>query len=584
MPHDSLTFRFRPALMAALALMGCAQGGTLTSVPIPRLDLVVDSPVYGQFAGPGDLRVAGSTGSGRSIVLVEGVPVEVDAEGRFETFVPYDRAWRIIDIEASLYEDAASVRIPTFAGLDPAESWPGALPLRLTPAGLDALGGLLGGLVDGFLTEEAITGLIPPVQQDGFSFRVTGFSASPAQVALTPRATDLEASFLLSDILLELDLTFNGLLGNPNTVPVGLGIEEAGLTLPIALQVDAAGAPVIAPGEGEVELSPPEIAFGQADLSFLTGLLGNNLDLGQLITDALLGAVQGQGPISLGAPIAFETDLLGTQLALRLDDLVTDPGGVGILLGLGLGGPVPDDLSRIPFPVGAGEPPPDLAVGLHDGLLTLLLQSDLLDLLEQDIVLPGFPGEFIGNLVRGLPGGTQAPLETGGWCLKLDPGGARLARFAKGEGPLVGVYLPDAVLDFGYLPVGQSAAPCTPWLSASVALEVGLGLDGTELDLSIAAPEGSLLAYGADGYDDPVNAQRVVDDLSARLSGLLGLLGGLGGDFLDLGSLLGGLGDGLDGLEIAIRGTRQAVDVNGVPIEGMAEVGIGLFGSAEPAQ
>ena len=47
-----------------------------------------------------------------------------------------------------------------------------------------------------------------------------------------------------------------------------------------------------------------------------------------------------------------------------------------------------------------------------------------------------------------------------------------------------------------------------------------------------------------------------------------------GGGLGDLGGL-GGLGG--DGLSFEIRGSRQMYDENGEPIEGLFELGVGLF-------
>lgn len=564
------------ALPLLMAVVGCDQTGVLDETPIPPLDLVVEHPVYAEFGGTGDLRVAGTVGNLEALVLVEGEVVPVADDGTWEAFVPYDRAWRNIDIEASAYEEAESLRIPTFAGLDPAESWPGAVTLRLTETGFDGIGLLLGGLVDGLLTEDAIAGIIPPIQQDGFSLSITGFEADPTEVMLEPDGDELLASFTLREVVLELTITVQ--LGqDPLVVPATLGIERAGLTLPVGVRVRDDGTPVITPGEPAVELTVPTLSLGDADLSWISDLINGAVDLGEVLSNAVRQGLGGLGPIPLGGPIAFEQDLLGTPLSLRLDDLRTDPDGLGIKLGLGLGQPIPDDLGAIPFPSGQGDPPPDLAAGVHDGVLQSLLQSDLLDLLQQDISLPGAPGQLLGNIVTQLPGGDQAP-SNNGWCLNLNPGEARLARFGRAEGQsLVNIYLPDATLRFSTIPLGGSG--CETWLEANLALAVGVGLDGTELDLQIDAPEGILTYYGAPGYESPEQMERVVSQLGSRLSGLLNLLGGLGGSLLDLDSLLGDLG--VDGLSIAVRDLSPALDVNGQPIEGMSEIGIGLFEAPE---
>lgn len=571
-----------PLVLSLVAASGCNEVGVLHTVPIPPLDFQLDSPVYGQFAGEGAMRVAGSVGTTDALVIVEGQAVDIQPDGTFEVFVPYEFAWRNIDIEAMAYEEHEVYRIPTFAGFDPQESWPGAVTLRLTESGLAGAGRLLGGLIDDLLGT-GIGGAIPPIQTDGFTLDLQSFSADPSQVTLVPEGDELEVQIKVTGVRLQFNATVDLGFITPFDVPLTISLDEASVGLAVGLSVDEGGSPGLALGEPEVDLSLPRFAFGAADLGWLSDLLANTIDLGDLISDAIGQGLGADGPLSLGGPLAFEQDLLGQSISLRLDDLRTDSRGVGLKLGLGLGQPIPDDLGNIPFPAGDGDPPPDLAAGLHDGLLSALLQSELLDLLEQDIQLPGLPGQFLGNIVTQLPGGAQAP-ENNGWCLNLEPGQARLARFGRAEGAsLVNIYLPDATLTFGYLPPGATTG-CETWLSAGLALQVGLGIDGTGLDLNLSAPEGILKFYGAQGYESEEQQQRIVDQLARQLSGLLGLLGGLGGNLLDLDDLLGGLGGdalGLDGLNLQILQAVPALDASGEPIEGMSELGIGLFGVDE---
>ena len=55
-------------------------------------------------------------------------------------------------------------------------------------------------------------------------------------------------------------------------------------------------------------------------------------------------------------------------------------------------------------------------------------------------------------------------------------GEARSAKFGVGDAPLVGIFLPDAIVRFGYLP--PEGGECADWLVASLALELGIGLSG----------------------------------------------------------------------------------------------------------
>ena len=104
--------------------------------------------------------------------------------------------------------------------------------------------------------------------------------------------------------------------------------------------------------------------------------------------------------------------------------------------------------------------------------------------------------------------------------------------------------------------------------------------DRWELALDIDVAEGVILSYGAKDADE----DEVVARLGDVLETLFGLLGGLGG--LDLGDVLGGGGGGggglgglpLEGLNLQLGEATPMLDRDGVPIEGMVELGIGLFG------
>ena len=148
---------------------------------------------------------------------------------------------------------------------------------------------------------------------------------------------------------------------------------------------------------------------------------------------------------------------------------------MGLGLGVGLDGPAPEGGVTVPWPKGDFEEPADLAIAVHEGLLQLLLDTDLLALLEQDIQLPGFIGELLGNTIRRCRAVARHPRAR--MVVPVAP--ARRGQggpWAGGHRALIEIYLPDATVDIGYLEAGSSV--CQEWLVASLAFEVGLELEG----------------------------------------------------------------------------------------------------------
>lgn len=569
----------RHALPILLALGACSDSGLLDETPIPELELTVTSPTYGAFEG-NDVTVTGklvpADASVYGTLVIEEQPVTILEDGSFTVTLPFEKAYRIIDVEASYFEQVLTARIPVFRGRDPIETWPGAITGRLTPDGLDGLSALLEGLVPTLLSDQLLGGIgggAPLFEAAGFALSFEGITLGDVGVDLAPGESGLAATFTINDVVLGTKLT-GDLFGTPIELPANLVFPVIVVEAVADIRLGDDGGIVFGLGDLSFDLDIPEIVIGGADLGWLADLLESFIDVQSLVDNLLGNQLQGF-EVPLGGPIAFETDLLGTSLAIELQELDTDPLGLAFGLGVGLGSPIPPESRDLPVPTGEGAPPSDVLVVLHDGVLQSLLRSDLLSLLDQDLQLPGFLGGFLTPLIGGLPGGEQLP-ENNGWCINLQPGEARVARFGpSAEEPLVGIYLPDARVTFAY--VDSVGGGCVPWLETSLALEVYLDLDGTALGFDIQVAEGIVLAYGATVDDE----QAVVDQLGGVLQSLLGLLGGALGGGLDLGDLLGGIGGaaGLptDGLNLEITSRRPFPGADGQVLEGTTELGLNVF-------
>ena len=119
----------------------------------------------------------------------------------------------------------------------------------------------------------------------------------------------------------------------------------------------------------------------------------------------------------------------------------------------------------------------------------------------------------------------------------------------------------------------EQGGQCYTWLKTSLAVELGLGLDGTALDLSLAVPDGAVLEYGASEYDEA----EVVSGLGGLFSTLLTTVGGSLFD-LDLGTLLGDLGGGaLGDIQPDIVGSAEMIDSDNPDLEGLYAISIRLW-------
>ena len=214
----------------------------------------------------------------------------------------------------------------------------------------------------------------------------------------------------------------------------------------------------------------------------------------------------------------------------------------------------------------------DLTLGVHEGLFQMLLASDLLDLLQQDLDLGGVFGTLLGTTIEALPGGYMAPANEG-WCLSIDPGEARVARMQSGTDPLAMLYLPDMTFDVGY---NTATTSCSPWLEASVALEIGFVVQGgSTLGLEMNVAEGVIERYESTGN---WTEDEVIAGLGGLLEGVMGLVGGQ--VEFDLADILGGggIGGGLLGdTSMTILDSEQLDGVDGRPVEGLYRLPIRLW-------
>jgi hypothetical protein len=565
--------RTSASFIALIALAGCNNNTLVSASRVAEtLTLEVTSPTYGEFMGSDDIVVTGRVQPLLAQLRVEGKVVEPAADGTFEVVLPVNHAYRIVDVEASVDGRNLRERVPVFRGHDPMETWPGGITGRLLPSGLVKLGEALGIIIDDLGWQDQINAVLPAVTDANFSLTPIGVLTEPTVVELEPGDGGLAAVFTLNELTLNYQVEVP-LIGLSETLSIGYGQIAVGGTLVPVLDDD--GLIYLSMTDAVIDLSDPIFELG-----FLQGWLFDIVvdaingwvvePLGELLLDVVLDQL---GTIELGGPFAFEFDLLGTPLAAELSRLVTEVSGVGLELGVGIGEPAPTESLGLPIPGldTAYSSGAHATLAVHEGILQLLMADALLPYLSAGLDLGGVFGDVIGAGITALPGGDQAP-DGDGWCLSLDPGTAYVARMQEGTDLLGIVFLPDFVLDAGI----KQGGSCDTWLAASLAVELGLTIeDGTKIGLDMQVPEGAILEYGAEGYDEA----EVVAGLGNYLGTTLGLLAGSLLDF-DLADLLGGLGGAglpLGDLAPEMLGSAPLLSEDGTWHEGLYAVSVKLW-------
>lgn len=574
-------------MLPVLAFLAACRTNDGTEAYAPP-QIVLDSPTYGSFHGDGPVQVRGHIEPRRALyggieVKVQGEPVTLGPDGTFAADIAFERRWNVIEVEASHGPHLARERVPVFDGHDPLATWPGGATARLTPAALDVLGARLGGLIDATGWDAQIASALPTIQGTGFSLVPTGIHHAPTEVVLAPDLTGIHVGARIPDITLDYVATITW-MNAPLEIPVAIGVDEVRVTLLATPTIDDQGVLVLGLGEPQVAIGEPIVQVLDADFEFLEGLLALAVDgMVAPLADTLAQSLSGQlQDVTLGGPFAFDTELMGTPVALSLSELYTDPAGVGAGLGLGIGDAAPAEEFDLPAPVSTAADV-HLALGVHEAVFGLALdQLGVLDQLSQDLQLPGTIGEVIGMGIRGLPGGDSAP-EGEGWCLALDPNPqdqpepAQVVRISTdGLDPLATMYLPDLGVSVGIVQGGS----CTPWLTASVGAEIGIVVRDTTVSVDFAFVDGAVLDYAA---TTPWTEDEVIVGLNSYLNGAMGLLGGQLS--FDLADLLGGLQIdpaqdpfGLtEGLSPALVGAGPLLGRDGQPVEGMAQLDLRLW-------
>ncbi len=519
-----------------LGLVSCSSEPEPWHAPAPSI--VLDSPEYASFHGDEAVLVKGRVDQPMPLVLVEGQQVLVRVDGSFEAHVNIDGPWNIIEVEAFFAGQRARERVPVFSGQHPLHTWSGGVSLRLGPEGYDHLGVAMGQMIDDTGWSDALYEALPALETGTLDVVPTGITHAPTVVELEPAIGGMETaiSFMDIDLLLAVEIPDWGV-----SVPVSVGYDRVDLTAFAIPEVDDYGIIWITLTDPELSMEDPDVSVAGVEGPALDLLLAGVALLVEPLGELLLGWVMDEyGVFELGGPFTYQGTVLGTDLALALTDLFADLSGLGGELTMSFGEGIPTEPAGVPVPYGL-PPGADAAVGLHEGLLQLVVDDVVLSQLSQEIELGGSMGELLGSGITNLPGGDDAP-EEDGWCIAMEPGEAWVTRLQPGLRPLARLYLLDLHVDIGVL----DGDACKDWLEAELAVELGLEVsDGTKLGVEVEVVEGAVLAYGAD--PEEWAEDEVIEGLGVFLESVMGLLAGsleldLAG-FIGGGMVLGPLGE-----------------------------------------
>ena len=551
------------------SLFGCQNEYKIVEQDADAYSLELSAPEYGAFYGDGPIPVEGVVSPVGAVLTVDGLQVETDSEGRFSLELPIDYSYEIVDVQ--LPQADIRERVPVFSGSHPSDTWPGGMAARLLPEGLDMLGQQLGALVDETGWSDQISSQLPETDSGWIGLRPVGVVHDPTVVAMSGTENGVAVHFTLNNVGIAYELWIDTAFYQ-SVEPVSFIFGEIAIGATAAPIIDEDGILIFSLLDANVVMDDPDITFGALQGQILEWLLDQGSSfilepLSELIIDGVLSQL---GSVELGGPFAFETDLMGTPLGIALSDIYGDPEGLALGLDVALGTSLDDVENIVPMPGVSDAPNAQLAVAIHEGLFQQILSDQLLGLLNQNLDLGGSFGDILGAGIVNLPGGEDAP-DGDGWCLTLDPGTATVVRMQEGIEPLVALYIPDLKVNVGI----KDGSDCEDWLVASMATEVGLKVkEGSKLGIDLEIPEGAILYYGADDYDEA----EVVASLGGYLEGMIGLVGGFAE--IDLAELLGGgdaLGLPLGDLSLEIVDSQKLLDENSVWPEGLFTLSINLW-------
>lgn len=388
----------RPLLL--LALVGCSTTTDTPDEPVPaEAQLLVDVPARAAWVAPGPVEVRGSAQNLTNLTL-DGTGVSAEEGGAFSTTLNAQRGIQTFELAATdLDGDVTFLRRSVLAGTftSPERPVQDAARIEVAPEGIDLLLGLIDALLDIDALTSDLSAANPVVAGSALGI---GYEVDLVSVDLQPPIIDvtLEEGRLLvdasvDDIAVVADLSALGI-----TTELTADISRANASLSVAL--DAVG------GGLDVDLSP--IVLELTNFQFDVGLIPFGFEdsipiLSDEFRDFVVESIVEQVDLLVptlvdqivgGLDPSFETEVLGNNVAISaiFTDASIAPSGVGIAVDIDVQIDGPGPAVERPFagtlvaPPAEHELPTDqpFRLSLHDDLLNRILfevwQAGILDL------------------------------------------------------------------------------------------------------------------------------------------------------------------------------------------------------------
>lgn len=369
-------------LLIVLAIVGCKKDEpaplTTTGGSNPTSgELAIDilEPVAGAHLPVGSVTVEG-TQTGLSNVTLNGDAIEA-AAGSFSRELTLERGINNFEARGEKGTTFRMTRRAVLAGsfAEPVGAIDEALGVRLNQGGLDAMGGIVGGLLDPAGLTKSLAKANPIYESFLFDAAISTLDFAPLEMEFAPGQGQMALDVVLPDIeavlaidtLIDFDLEVTA-----DEARIG-GIMSIGTDGQGHLTADFTNATVSLDGfDYDTSLIPGDFSFGEGTLEgIVEGVL---LDQIEVLVPGLLEE-------QLAAlDIAFELDLLGTPVSIgtAFRSAFVDPDGVQLVADLEIDVPAKGTKVAPGFLVGESDRPTpntdaDMSMALSDDLVNRLL-------------------------------------------------------------------------------------------------------------------------------------------------------------------------------------------------------------------
>ena len=193
---------------------------------------------------------------------------------------------------------------------------------------------------------------------------------------------------MLNNVGLEYEFWYNDPNFGSGSIPIVIQVEQIGIGATADPILESDGTLTLF-YDADLTMQNPQFVLDGTNASVLEWILQNGSQwilepISENLLEQLLTSI---GTLELGGPLEFETDLMGSTLAVGLDELYGDRDGIALEMSLSVGDTLATDGSYVPIPtMDDAHPDAQLAVALHEAVLDELVLGQVLPLLNQDLI------------------------------------------------------------------------------------------------------------------------------------------------------------------------------------------------------